>query len=248
VSGRSEKELAIAHREVLLERLHRDGFFIVPSVIDGAAVESLLDSLEAIEDHSAVREKAGSAYAVRILCKLAPRVRELSRSIAIRSLVEPVLGESARVVRSLLFDKTPTANWKVPWHQDLTIAVRRRHDAAGFGPWSVKAGVTHVQPPSRVLEEMLTVRLHLDDCMIGNGPLRVLPGSHRLGVIKSESIPEIRRRIPEVACTLSRGDALLMRPLLLHASSPAATPAHRRVVHLEFAAGDLPGGMEWHES
>src|SRR5262245_7189469 len=86
--------------------------------------------------------------------------------------VEPILGPGAFVVRGLFFDKTPRANWKVSWHQDLTIAVRVRIEAPGFGPWSLKAGVVHVQPPAEILERMATVRLHLDDCSESNGPLR----------------------------------------------------------------------------
>jgi len=230
--------------------LERDGYAVVSAVIPPTHVASLMDAVESFElTHTAVREKGGSTYAVRRLCEMIPAVRALSESPAIRSLIESLLGTSARVVRSLLFDKNPGANWKVPWHQDLTIAVKARRDVAGFGPWSVKAGVTHVQPPADVLDRMLTIRLHLDDCFDHNGPLRVVPGSHALGAIDPAEIPEIRRRTPEVACTVPAGGAVLMRPLLLHASSPAERPGHRRVIHLEFSADrDLPGGLEWHES
>jgi ectoine hydroxylase-related dioxygenase (phytanoyl-CoA dioxygenase family) len=242
--------VTIATTAIPRAALERDGFAVVPSVIPPAHVAALIDAIEGFEaSHAAVREKGGSTYAVRRLCEMIPAVRALSASRAIRDLIEPVLGVSARVVRSLLFDKNPEANWKVPWHQDLTIAVRARRDTTGFGPWSVKAGVTHVQPPASVLDRMLTIRLHLDDCDAHNGPLRVIPGSHALGAIDVSTIPDVRGRIREVTCTVPAGGAVLMRPLLLHASSPAQRPGHRRVVHLEFAAdGELPGGLEWHES
>jgi ectoine hydroxylase-related dioxygenase (phytanoyl-CoA dioxygenase family) len=116
---------------------------------------------------------------------------------------------------------------------------------ANFGPWSEKAGVLHVQPPRDVLEQMLTVRLHLDDCDAENGPLRVLPGSHRCGKMTPDEINRFRQQTEPVICTCPRGGALLMRPLLLHASSPATSPHHRRVVHIEFAAHALPHGLEW---
>lgn len=241
--------MTTATERVSLADLERDGYVIVPSVIPPTHVAALIDAVESFEaDHAAVREKGGSTYAVRRLCEMIPAVRALSESPAIRGLVEPVLGASARVVRSLLFDKNPGANWKVPWHQDLTIAVKARRDVPGFGPWSVKAGVTHVQPPAEVLERMLTIRLHLDDCGVDNGPLRVIPGSHTLGAIDPAAIPDVRRRLPEFTCTVPAGGAVLMRPLLLHASSPAERPGHRRVIHLEFAAAELPGGLEWHET
>jgi ectoine hydroxylase-related dioxygenase (phytanoyl-CoA dioxygenase family) len=145
----------------------------------------------------------------------------------------------------LLFDKTPDANWKVAWHQDLTIAVRERIDVPGYGPWSVKGGVVHVQPPTAVLEQMLAVRVHVDACGPENGPLRVLPGSHREGRL-SQSEVDLRVKEGEpVRCAIARGGVLAFRPLLLHSSSQAAEPARRRVVHFEFAAAELSGGLAW---
>lgn len=236
--------MGIAHEQCALER---QGFAIVPAVLGAADVTALIEALDQFDAQS-TREKAGSTYAVRHLCQAVPAVKVVSVSSAVRELVEPVLGPAARVVRSLLFDKVADANWKVPWHQDLTIAVKHRCDAPGYGPWSVKAGVPHVQPPAAVLDGILTIRLHLDDCAVDNGPLRVLPGSHRLGILDSTGIAAARARTAEVTCTVPAGGALLMRPLLLHASSAATRPRHRRVIHLEFAAESLPGGLRWYES
>jgi ectoine hydroxylase-related dioxygenase (phytanoyl-CoA dioxygenase family) len=160
--------------------------------------------------------------------------------------MQSLLGQEARVVRGILFDKTPGANWKVPWHQDLTIAVKQKREAPGFGPWSIKAGIPHVQPPIEVLQRMVTLRLHLDECDADNGPLRVLPGTHRHGRLSSEAIAEQRCLASEVLCTSPRGGALLMKPLLLHASSPCRSPRHRRVVHLEWSSDTLPHGLQWH--
>jgi len=156
--------------------------------------------------------------------------------------VHPVLGRAAFPIRAILFDKTEGANWKVSWHQDLTIAVRERRDVPGYGPWSSKQGVVHVQPPVTVLEQMLAVRLHVDESGAGNGPLRVLPGSHRVGKLRDEEIPAWQRRTSDELCLVPRGGALVMRPLLLHASSPATEPHHRRVLHIEYANCDLPAG------
>ncbi len=138
-------------------------------------------------------------------------------------------------VRGIYFDKTPEANWLVPWHQDLSIAVKQRLDVSGYGPWSTKEGVPHVQPPAELLEAMVTLRLHLDNCDESNGPLRVIPGSHRMGRLEAADIVKTRSNQKEVICSMQAGDALLMRPLLLHASSEASVPVHRRVIHLEYA-------------
>lgn len=228
--------------------LEHNGFVTVPDALSGHAVARLIAAIAAAHPTPASREKNARVYALRNLLSLVPAVRDLAASAEIRRLVEPVLGPAARPVRGLLFDKTSGANWKVAWHQDLSIAVRRRIAVPGFGPWSVKAGVPHVQPPPDVLAGMLTVRLHLDDCGPDNGPLRVLPGSHADGVLSPPQVEAWRRRVPPTACCVPGGGAVLMRPLVLHASSPAVVPSHRRVMHLEYAAGELPAGLEWHEA
>lgn len=174
-----------------------------------------------------------------------PSVSQVANSLSIRSLVEPVLGESAFPVRATLFDKTPGANWKVPWHQDLSIAVQARIDVDGFGPWSIKAGVVHVQPPASVLETMLAVRIHLEDCGEENGPLRVIPGSHQQGRLSAEQVQTIVGMATSVNCPVRCGGALLLRPLLLHASSASTSPMHRRVIHVDFASTELPAGLKW---
>lgn len=155
-----------------------------------------------------------------------------------------MLGPHAIAVRGILFDKTPDANWKVPWHQDLTIAVTAKLQVPGFGPWSKKAGVLHVQPPAFVLENMLAVRIHLDDCGEANGAVRVIPGSHLQGRLTTEHVVRMSAT-PGVSCVVAAGGVVLMRPLMLHAPSACQSPRHRRVVHLEFAGCALPGGLAW---
>jgi ectoine hydroxylase-related dioxygenase (phytanoyl-CoA dioxygenase family) len=174
-------------------------------------------------------------------------VRQLAVHPKVRALTTAVLGDSCFAVRALLFDKTPTANWKVVWHQDLTIATVTRADVSGFGPWTEKAGVPHVQPPVTVLEAMIAIRVHLDPCNAENGPVRVLDGTHQLGRLPVATIDELRARQPERDCLVEEGGVLAFRPLLLHASAPSITPSHRRVIHIEYAAHDLPSPLIWHQ-
>jgi hypothetical protein len=229
----------------------RDGYAIVPGVLGPDEVNDLIAAVAAVRPGGAALDRGGAVYASRNLLADAPAVRSLAGSPAVRALVEPVLGPESFVVRGLLFDKTADANWMVPWHQDLTISVRERREAEGFGPWTVKAGVPHVQPPVDVLERMVTVRLHLDDPDGAHGPLRVIPGSHRAGRLNAAETRRWLDRAPSAVCLVPRGGALVMRPLLLHASSAADPPGsgprprHRRVIHLEFAAHPLPHGLAW---
>lgn len=150
-------------------------------------------------------------------------------------------------VRSILFDKTAQENWPVAWHQDLTICVREMCDVAGYGPWSVKDGVHHVQPPVKVLKQMFTLRVHLDFTPSTNGALRVIPNSHSLGRLSAEEIGnEVEKA--EVVCECDAGDVLAMSPLLLHASRRSESPSRRRVIHIEYAPrGVLDSPLEWCE-
>lgn len=227
--------------------LEDEGFAVSPVMVDSRDIGALIDALAVPDGGAAVRAKNARVYAVRNLLATVPAVRRLADAPAVRRVVAAVLGPGARPVRAILFDKTPGANWKVAWHQDLSIAVRERRAVKGFGPWSVKAGVVHVQPPAEVLARMLTLRLHLDDCGPTNGPLRVLPGSHRGGALSPTEVHGWRARTVPVACCAPAGAAVLMRPLLLHASSAATDPGHRRVVHIEWSADPLPGGLAWDE-
>jgi ectoine hydroxylase-related dioxygenase (phytanoyl-CoA dioxygenase family) len=174
-----------------------------------------------------------------------PKIRGLANSAAVRSVVESVLGPDALAVRGILFDKTEGANWKVPWHQDVTIAVKERIETSGYGPWSVKSAVLHVQPPPSVLEKMISLRVHLDDCPGENGALRVIPGSHRAGKLDERVVQWTAEKSVPVVCAMKRRGLLLMRPLLIHASSASTVPGRRRVIHLDYAATVLPDGMGW---
>lgn len=92
---------------------------------------------------------------------------------------------------------------------------------------------------------MSSLRLHLDDADETNGALKLLPGTHQLGRLKPEQIRNLRSTLPEVVCHARRGDALLMRPLILHASARSTTSRRLRILHIEFTGRDLPGALEW---
>ena len=192
-------------------------------------------------------KRVGQTYGARNLLHLAD-VRSVAASPKITACLQMLLGPTFRVVRGIFFDKTDNANWPVPWHQDLSLAVRERRDLPGWSNWTVKRGVTHVQPPAEILGRMVTMRLHMDDCPSSNGPLRVIPGSHRRGLLRRDEIAA-EAQSPATPIVAQAGDALFMRPLILHASSPAQRPNHRRVLHLEFApVGLLPRELDWAEA
>lgn len=234
----------MTQNDEITQSVHKYGFAIVAGVLPPIEVKRLILRLEQADDQQSIRNRGG-VYAIRNLLEVIPAVRSLATSTEIRTLAESVLGGKAFPVRGTLFDKTPEANWKVPWHQDLSIAVKTRKEIPEFGPWSTKAGVLHVQPPDSVLKKMIAVRIHLDNCGESNAPLRVIPGTHRLGRLGPVQLGEIDVRLA-ITCPVPTGGILLMHPLLVHASSASRSPLHRRVIHLDYASCALPGVLEWH--
>jgi len=217
------------------------GFTIVPNLLDATEVQKLIEALGAAD-------VAGTrARGVRNLAWQVRAVDDLAASRGPRGLAEAVLGPGPRLVRSILFDKVPESNWAIRWHQDKTIAVKERIEVRGYGPWSIKEDVTSVQPPARVLEDMISIRIHLDDCGPDNGALQVIRGSHRRGKLTGAKADEWITTHPSEVCAVRAGGALVMKPLLLHASPASLKPSHRRVVHLDYAVGDLDGGLQWSE-
>lgn len=221
--------------------LERNGFTIVRGVLDREAVGELIALLEPIIT-------ASPSAGVRGLAQKVPRIRALSESPAIKRLVEPVLGPQAKMIRSVLFNKDQETNWQVAWHQDLSIAVKDKIETDGFSSWSLKDGLVHVQPPVGVLENMLTLRLHLDAANESNGALWVLPGSHRFGRVPAGDAAALAKRNSKTLCAAGPGDALLLRPLVLHASRKAVSSNPRRVIHLEFSGAALPEPLVWNEA
>ena len=218
-------------------KLEQDGFLAVRGLFRREAVSEILPDLEG-------RIAPGSAGTRTGLLDFGP-VRDWLQSSRLQAVLEQVGFHDGIPTRVILFDMTPEANWGVPWHQDLAIRVRRRRDVPGFQGWLVKQGMPHVHPPASVLEEMITLRIALDACGPENGPLTVPPGTHRWGRLDAGAIEHWKRTVLPFECTAGAGDALWMRPLLLHASSPARVPTRRRVLHVEWARQPLPGGLEW---
>ena len=221
----------------MMTNLERDGFVIVPGILDETLRLEILREIEV----SLPRSAAG----VRNLTSRVDSVARLAYSPIIRSMVEPVLGQNAHLVRSILFNKSDEANWQVAWHQDLAIAVQKREELDGFVSWSEKEGIPHVQPPVEILNRMLNVRIHLDAADNSNGALWVSPGSHRLGRLPASEAADTATRLGKRLCAVAAGDALLFRPLTLHASRKVLSNRPRRVVHLEFAGVSLPTPLVW---
>ncbi len=211
------------------------GFLIHQGVLGSRIIAELA------EEADRVAKEAGSACVRHLRSR-----SECFLNFATSDFLRPLLPRGMRPVRSILFDKTPDENWPVAWHQDLTITVQEQKEVEGYGPWSVKDGAPHVQPPTSLLENMITLRIHLDPTPEENGALRVIPGSH-LGGKSPSPIAEDQEK-SAITCACEAGDVLMMSPLILHASSRSTKAARRRILHFEYARDeDLDPALAWHE-
>jgi len=203
------------------------GYDVVAGVF---TVAELAPVAAAFERHLATRSRAGARHVLAL-----PEVRALAADPRLIDLAARFIG-LARPFRATLFDKSAAANWLVAWHQDAALPMQARIDAAGWGPWSTKAGVLHAIAPASALEQVVALRVSLDASTGDNGPLRVLPGTHARGLLDQTEIERLAREVAPVSCTVDAGGVVAMRPLVLHASSKSTSDARRRVLHIEYAA------------
>jgi len=169
----------------------------------------------------------------------------LANNGALSTLAKNKLGDNAKPVRAVFFDKHQGLNWSLGWHQDRTIVVRNQCDRPGFGPWTVKDGLNHVEPPFEYIEQMVTLRAHLDDCDECNAPLLISPGSHKLGRIPEKEICDVVQRLGSCPCLAEIGDVWIYSAAILHASNSAVKPRRRRVLQVDFSTAGLPDGLDW---
>jgi ectoine hydroxylase-related dioxygenase (phytanoyl-CoA dioxygenase family) len=210
------------------ENIERHGFAILLNVLSSEEISELGEHLSG---PGLRHNRAGIRHALGIV-----PVAQVARDQKLLAIAKEILGEEALPIRATLFDKSPLANWLVVWHQDTALPMRQRREQVGWGPWSVKDGVNYAHAPARALEKVLALRVHLDDSTASNGSLRVLPCTHKLGVLSDDRIHGLARQTAPVSCIVPRCGVLAMRPLLIHASSKSASEDPRRVLHIEYAS------------
>ena len=215
-----------------------EGYAIHHKLFSDETIEQILKELSSSETgHSihGIRQAERKFQSIAKLVNLSP----------LQHLLSQVFARQPHLVRTILFDKPVGKNWSVGWHQDKSIAVNMKQDLPGWGPWVKKEGVWHVQPQKHILENMVTVRVHLDNASTQNGCLRVIPKSHTAGILSESEVLKIKSSMSAVNCVVSAGDAVVMRPLLLHSSQKSRSLEPRRVIHMEFSDIRLPKGLKW---
>jgi hypothetical protein len=213
----------------------RDGAQRIRSAVSTAALRGIASAVADLPPEHAGIRLHGIAALLPFLVPTGP----------VGLVAAGALGRTCQPVRAILFDKAAASNWSLAWHQDRTIAVAERIEFDGFGPWTVKSGLLHVAPPFDLLAGMITLRVHLDPVPPTNAPLLIAPGSHRLGRIPETDVPHVVRQCGAFACLADAGDIWLYATPILHASEAALEPGRRRVLQVDFAIGELPGGLKW---
>ncbi|MVN91685.1 phytanoyl-CoA dioxygenase family protein [Mucilaginibacter aquatilis] len=228
-----------------LKNIADDGFTIIGNVFSEYEVKTILNQISKADTGNTTFRKTDDLFAIRQFLKEVPEVKTLILNKALKGLIETLFSDDYFLVKSIYFDKPEKSNWFVAYHQDLTISVDKLANLPGYGPWTVKQNQFAVQPPLEILEQNFTIRIHLDDTDQTNGALRVVPGSHSKGIYRPETIDWSKEH--EATCDVPKGGIMIMRPLLLHASSRSTGNNRRRVVHVEFSKFNLPNTLDWAE-
>jgi hypothetical protein len=218
-----------------IAQLDEYGFFEQPNVLSGSDCDHLATEIMSV---------TSSGAGTRNLLSL-PWCNALAKSLKRHPSLSPFVSVGCVAVQCTLFAKTPGTNWSVMPHQDLSIPVASKVDTPHCSGWSEKEGSLFTQPPVAVLNACVAVRLHVDACGPEAGPLVVAPGSHKLGRLPSPAVAQLFASQGRHVCAVPRGGALVLRPLLAHASSKAVASVNRRVLHFLFGPVRLPFGLQW---
>jgi ectoine hydroxylase-related dioxygenase (phytanoyl-CoA dioxygenase family) len=217
--------------------IEKQGFAILPEILTRTDVDHLDESLKR---NPPARIRVGMRHALRH-----PAILAVARDPRLLAIAQQILRCDPFPFKATIFNKSPVSNWLVAWHQDKALPLRERRELPEWGPWSVKDGVIYANAPATALSRVVALRLHLDDSTHENGPLRVLPGTHTMGILSEGAIHDLSSRTTAVACLVPRGGVLVMRPLIVHASSKSRGKMPRRVLHIEYAASaSIADGLE----
>ena len=221
------------------------GFTTIDFVYTNEEIDTILRSIEQADTSKETFRKSNDLFAIRQFLKELPETKELIFNEKLKEVINSIFGSKYFVVKSIYFDKPEASNWYVAYHQDLTISVDKKIILENFGPWTTKQNQFAVQPPIEILENIFTIRIHLDETTSENGALKVIEKSHSRGIYRPETIDWNHEK--ETLCNVKKGGIMIMKPLLLHSSGRTTNNKKRRVIHIEFSDTELPEELNWSE-
>ena len=227
------------------DNLFNKGFSIVDGIYNDAEINSILSCIENADQTNTTFRKSADLFAIRQVVKEIPEILPIVFNDNLQNLISNILGNDYFIVKSIYFDKPEKSNWYVAYHQDLTISVDKKIEIENFINWTKKQNQFAVQPPISVLENITTLRIHLDETNSENGALKVIENSHSKGICRPENINWENEK--EVTCNVAKGGVMLMKPLLLHSSGRTTNNEKRRVIHIELSNIHMPKELNWAE-
>ena len=221
------------------------GFTIIQNIYSSEKVQEIIDTISKVDTSKDTFRKSSDLFAIRQFLKEVPEVHNLIFNENLKKVISELFGINYFVIKSIYFDKPETSNWYVSYHQDLTISVDKKMELENFKFWTTKQNQFAVQPPIEILENIYTIRIHLDDTDENNGALKVIEKSHLKKIYRPENIDWNTEK--EITCNVNKGGIMIMKPLTLHSSNRTTNNKKRRVIHIEFSDKNLPNGLNWSE-
>lgn len=228
--------------------INSEGFAIINNVYSENEIEKLISLIEDVTENdsaNATFRKSQDLFAIRQFHREVPETLDFIFNENLNKIIESNFGKGYFITKSIYFDKPEKSNWFVAYHQDLTISVDKKIEVENFENWTVKQNQYAVQPPTEILENNFTIRIHIDKTTRENGALKVINNSHSKGILRIEHMDFKNEK--ETICEVEKGGVMIMRPLLFHASNKTTNNERRRVIHIEFSRQQLPAGLEWSE-
>lgn len=230
------------------KQIDSEGFSIINNVFTENEIEnliSLIDNKTKNDSDNSTFRKSEDLFAIRQFHKEVPETLPFIFNEKLQNIIESIFGKGFFITKSIYFDKPEKSNWFVAYHQDLTISVDQKIEIENFENWTVKQNQFAVQPPTEILENNFTIRIHIDKTTKNNGALKVINNSHSKGILRIENLDFEKEK--ETICEVEKGGIMIMKPLLFHASNKTTNNERRRVIHIEFSKQQLPNGLEWSE-
>ena len=226
-------------------QLNEDGFLIINTIYTTNEVEKIINYIENLDSNNPIFRKTDDIFAIRQFIKEFSQIKEIVFNENLKEIILNIGGKNCFVIKSIYFDKPEKSNWFVSYHQDLTISVNKKEMIDGFNFWTNKHNQFTVQPTLDILENIFTIRIHLDDTNEENGALKIIEKSHLNSVCRIENM-DINMEI-ETFCNVNSGGIMVMKPLLFHSSMRTTNNKKRRVIHIEFSNKKLPNKINWSE-
>ncbi|MDQ3109572.1 MAG: phytanoyl-CoA dioxygenase family protein [Bacteroidota bacterium] len=221
-------------------QISEEGFSILENIYTVQEVDGITKAIEDADVSNENFRKSAGLFAIRQFLKEVP-IAKMVFNENLKAVVREIFGQKYFLVKSIYFDKPEESNWFVAFHQDLSISVDKKMEMKDYGAWTNKKNQFSVQPPVHILENIFTIRIHLDDTDEYNAALKVIPGSHLNGICRSPDLAGER------TCSVKAGGIMIMKPLLFHSSARSTQNKKRRVIHLEFCGVELPHEIQWAE-